>query len=47
MSIPLELQSTIERLNAELNYIKEQTQHGLTILRPLIDRFPNNNLLVQ
>ena len=34
MSIPLEIQSTIERLNAELDYIKEQTQHGLTILRP-------------
>ena len=47
MSIPPEIQSTIERLNAELDYIQEQTQHGLTILRPLIAQFPNNNLLVQ
>ena len=47
MSIPLEIQSTIEKLNTELNYIRQQTQHGLTILRPLLDRFPNNNLLVQ
>ena len=47
MSIPPEIQFTIERLNAELDYIQEKTQHGLAILRPLIDRFPNNNLLVQ
>ena len=47
MSIPPKIQSTIERLNFELDYIQEQTQNGLSILRPLIDRFPNNNLLVQ
>ena len=47
MTRPPETRSTIEKLNTELNYIKEQTQHGLAILRPLLDRFPNNNLLVQ
>lgn len=47
MSIPPEIQSTIERLNVELDYIQEQTQHGLTILRSLLNQFPNNNLLVQ
>jgi hypothetical protein len=47
MSIPSELQSTIDKLNVELDYIQEQTRHGLAILRPLIDQFPNNNLLVQ
>ena len=47
MSISPEIQSTIERLNLELDYIQEQTQTGLSILRPLLDRFPNNNLLVQ
>lgn len=47
MSIPPEIQATIEKLNTELNYIQEKTQHGLAILRPLLDRFPNNNLLVQ
>ena len=47
MSIPPEIQSTIEKLNTELNYIQQQTQHGLAKLRPLLDRFPNNNLLVQ
>jgi hypothetical protein len=47
MSIPPEIHSSIERLNTELDYIREQTQHGLAILRPLIDRFPNNNLVVQ
>ncbi|MBE9045030.1 restriction endonuclease subunit S [Pleurocapsales cyanobacterium LEGE 10410] len=47
MSIPPEIQSTIERLNFELDYIQQQIKHGLAILRPLLDRFPNNNLLVQ
>jgi hypothetical protein len=47
MSIPPEIHSSIERLNTELDYIREQTQHELAILRPLINRFPNNNLLVQ
>ena len=47
MSIPLEIQSTIERLNTELIYIREQTQYGLTILRPLLNSFPNNDLLTQ
>lgn len=47
MSIPPEIRSTIEKLDIELNYIQEQTQHGLAILRPLLDKFPNNNLLVQ
>ncbi len=47
MSIPPEIQSTIDKLNVELDYIQEQTRHGLAILRPLLDRFPNNNLLVQ
>ena len=47
MSIPPEIQSTIERLNIELDYLQQQTQHGLAILRPLLDQFPNNNLLVQ
>ena len=47
MSIPPEIQSTIERLNVELAYIQQQTEHGLAMLRPSIDQFPNNNLLVQ
>ena len=47
MSIPPEIQSTIEQINTELNYIQQHTQHGLDLLRPLLDRFPNNNLLVQ
>jgi hypothetical protein len=47
MSIPPEIQFTIGRLNAELDYIQQQTRHGLAILRPLLDQFPNNNLLVQ
>ena len=47
MSIPPEIQFTIKSLNAELDYIQEQTQHGLAILKPLIARFSNNNLLVQ
>ena len=47
MNIPPEIQFTIEKLNTELNYIQQQTQQGLVILRPSLDRFPNNNLLVQ
>ncbi|VEP18751.1 Restriction endonuclease subunit S [Hyella patelloides LEGE 07179] len=47
MGIPSEIQYIIERLNIELDYIQEQTQHGLGILKPLLNRFPNNNLLVQ
>jgi GTP1/Obg family GTP-binding protein len=47
MSIPSEILSTIERLKIELNYIEEQTQHALNLLRPLIEQFPNNDLLVQ
>jgi hypothetical protein len=47
MSISPEIHSSIERLNTELDYLREQTQHGLGILRPLIDQFPNNNLVVQ
>ena len=47
MSIPPEIQFTIERLNPELDYIQEQTQYGLAILRPLIAQFPNNNFLIQ
>ncbi|MEY4520685.1 MAG: hypothetical protein RLZZ499_3285 [Cyanobacteriota bacterium] len=45
MSIPSEILSTIERLKIELNYIEEQTQHALNLLRPLIEQFPNNDLL--
>jgi division protein CdvB (Snf7/Vps24/ESCRT-III family) len=47
MAIPIEIQNTIERLNQELNQIEKKAQQGLNLLQPLINLFPNNNLLVQ
>ena len=47
MNIPPKIQSAIERLNVELDYIQEKTQYGLAVLKPILDIFPNNNLLVQ
>jgi predicted transcriptional regulator len=47
MDIPVSLQAIIDRLKQELHEIETSTQHGLEILKQLLEMFPNNDILVQ
>lgn len=47
MPIPLELLVLINRLNQELDQIQQDVQQGLQPLRSILDRFPNNVVLIQ
>lgn len=47
MAIPPELQSHIDRLNQELDFIEPRISNGLNILRRVLSRFPENVILVQ
>jgi GTP1/Obg family GTP-binding protein len=47
MDIPASLQAIIDRLKQELHEIETSTQHGLEILKQLLEMFPNNDILVQ
>lgn len=47
MTIPPEIQSLIDRLNSELETIKQETIEGENLLRQFMSLFPNNALLIQ
>lgn len=46
MAIPPDLQSTIDRLDDELRQLDRLTLEGIQKLRPILDNFPNSDLLV-
>lgn len=47
MAIPLEIQALIGRLTQEVDLIEQQALRGLSLLRPALAIFPNNDILVQ
>ncbi len=47
MAIPLEIQALIGRLTQEVDLIEQQASRGLSLLRPALAIFPNNDILVQ
>jgi hypothetical protein len=46
MSIPSEIQIIIDRLNEELVQIEQEATQGMNLLRPLLELFPNNDIIV-
>ena len=47
MPIPSEIQALVEQINNELDQIEQNTTEALTIARVILDRFPENNILIQ
>lgn len=47
MPISSEIQSLIDRLNQELDETEEEATAGLNLVRPLLSRFPENDIMVQ
>ncbi len=46
MTIPSDLQSLFSRLNDELRLLEQIATDGLNKLRPILNNFPNNDILV-
>lgn len=47
MAIPLPLQQLIDQLNFELDESEQQATEGLNLVRGLLSRFPNNEIMIQ
>lgn len=47
MSIPSEIANLVERLNQEINLIEAEATAGVSLVRELLSRFPNNAILIQ
>ena len=47
MSIPSEIEKIIERLNQELEIIERDATFGLNLIRNRLERFPDNQALIQ
>ncbi len=47
MPIPPEITALVEQLNQELNKIEQEIIEGMDLVRPRLDRFPNNLILLQ
>jgi len=45
--MPPKISDIINRLNQELTEIEANATRGLNILRPLLEMFPNNDIMVQ
>ena len=47
MTIPLQISALINRVDAELNQLEQEIQEVLQILRPLLNTFSDNGILIQ
>ena len=47
MTIPSEINFIVENLNRELDEVEQQAIEGQDIARMILDKFPNNAMLVQ
>lgn len=47
MQIPPEITSLVTRLNQELNLVEQETIVGLSLVRAILKRFPDNATLIQ
>ncbi|MBE9117221.1 restriction endonuclease subunit S [Lusitaniella coriacea LEGE 07157] len=46
MTIPQELAALITQLDRELDHIEELATEGLNLVRPLLERFPDNVIFI-
>jgi hypothetical protein len=47
MPIPSEITQLVQRVNQELDQIEQDATEGLTLARVILDRIPNNFLVIQ
>ena len=47
MPIPSEISVLVERINNELDRIEQETTEGMALARTILNRFPENNVLIQ
>lgn len=47
MPIPPKVEALIDRLNQELNQVDQEAAAGLNLARDILERFPDNAILIQ